>query len=442
MIQYSQFSIQRLHQRLFFLLLVLLPTQLGLHFWPQWAHLLGRRIDYLSPTLYVTDVLTIFVLLSWFVERFPRIMNHELGIMRKMRRKLSLSSFIIHNSLFTLLILFVVFNIWFATSPWVAVYKWVKVAEFVGLGWYIIKTRPDLSWVTFPLSIGVLYSSVLAITQFILQHSVGGPLWLLGERSFTVTTPGVARLDVPQLLLRPYATFPHPNVLGGFLAVLLPVMMHNTKRKKLYDLLTITVGLLALCITFSRSAWIVGGVAIALSSARIMNYEFRIMKKALFAGFVLFIILYSLFMIQGSLTIQRTDESFERRIELNQAAIRIWQHSPLVGAGLGNFLVELPKFTDAREVNFLQPTHNIYLLLLSETGMVGLVLFLWLVWRGILGNADNKGNMRRISLIVLLVLGLVDHYPVTLQQGQLLLTVVIGLVLQRHHNPYGHSHES
>ena len=32
-----------IHQRLFLLLLALLPTQLGWHFWPTWAYILGRK---------------------------------------------------------------------------------------------------------------------------------------------------------------------------------------------------------------------------------------------------------------------------------------------------------------------------------------------------------------------------------------------------------------
>src|SRR5476649_2203358 len=39
-----------------YLLIFLLPTQLGIHFWPNFSLLLGIRVDYLSPTLYVTDV--------------------------------------------------------------------------------------------------------------------------------------------------------------------------------------------------------------------------------------------------------------------------------------------------------------------------------------------------------------------------------------------------
>src|SRR5438105_4334390 len=57
-----------------FLLLFLLPTQLGKHFWPEFSFVQGLRIDYLSPTLYVTDMLVgiLFVLKFDELIRFIR----------------------------------------------------------------------------------------------------------------------------------------------------------------------------------------------------------------------------------------------------------------------------------------------------------------------------------------------------------------------------------
>ncbi len=58
-----------MHMLLFSLLLVFLPTQLGYHVWPDWALVLGRRIDYISPTLYATDILIVLLLVSWCIEK-------------------------------------------------------------------------------------------------------------------------------------------------------------------------------------------------------------------------------------------------------------------------------------------------------------------------------------------------------------------------------------
>lgn len=427
----------KLHRIFFFLLIIFLPTQLGYHFWPDWTLVLGRRVDYLSPTVYLTDVLLVATLLFWFKESVSRIKNHELRIKKKPTQWYS---FIIHNSLFIILtISFVAVNVFVATSKPIAFYKWIKVLEFAALGWYILKTKPSVSLITFCLSLAVFYSSILAITQFFLQHSIGGPLWFLGERTFTIDTPGIARINWCQVssircqeFLRPYATFPHPNVLGGFLAVTLPLIIYElTKRRKIFYLLTIGFGLVALLLTFSRSAIVVGLIAIAYTIARIKNYELRI-KNYIYLTFLFIIILTSYFLLHNS-----PEESVVVREQLNSAAVKIFSRSPLIGVGAGNFLIELPKVLPSRAVYFLQPVHNIYLLLLSEVGLVGTGIVGWLIFSIIKKyelrskNYGQKQNTQifilHTSLFIILLIGLVDHYPLTLQQGQLLLTIYLAL---------------
>ncbi len=389
-----------MHQLFFTLLLVLLPTQLGYHFWPQWAMVLGRRVDYLSPTFYLTDIL-IFLLLLF---KFPklRITAATLGVL-----------------------LCIAINIYFAASPWVAVYTWLKVLEYVLLGLYIVKAKPKFSSVVFYLSIGILYSSVIAISQFFLQRSVGGPLWFLGERTFALDTPGIARTSLwGREMLRPYATFPHPNVLGGFLAITLPLIVTQFKKRKIFYSTTLLLGVSALVLTFSRSAWIAAMFGILILS---LTKKFFVPLLAFAAVIIFFIV--------GSFGLQ--DESVVVRQQLNASATTMFGQSPIIGKGLGNFLVELPKSLSSREIYFLQPVHNIYLLLLSEIGIVGVGLIGYLVFSllnhesRIMNNEKNKKEKFIIhySLFIILLLGFVDHYFLTLQQGQLLLTILLACTI-------------
>jgi len=386
-----------MHQLLFSLLLVLLPAQLGYHFWPSWALVLGRRIDYLSPTLYFTDILIILLLVFWLFEK------------RKKLRVPLLKIFIFLG--------FIFINIYFAANRWVAVFAWIKILELVALGIYIVKTKPRFSSVIFPLSVGVFYSSLIASIQFLLQHSIGGIFWLLGERTFSATTPGIAqiplcfpnKLNCP-LLLRAYATFPHPNVLGGFLAILLPLIITQlNNKKKIFYLLTLGFGIIALALTFSRSAWIVAVLG--------CMYVLLKNKKRLFFPALLFAAL-TVFFIGNTFGFQ--DESVVVREQLNTAALSMFRVSPVIGNGLGNFLVRLPDYLVSRTIYFLQPAHNIYLLVLAETGIIGFAIFLWVLWKTV---SNNK------IIIPILLLGFVDHYFLTLQQGQLLLTIFLSLSL-------------
>jgi len=368
------------HQRFFWLLLLFLPTQLGYHFWPDWAGVLGRRVDYLAPTVYLTDILILLTLSSWFVSQKSKIQIKN--TIWKLLSPLGIAA------------IFITANTLAATSPLVALYKWIKVMEFVLLGWYIVKTKPRFAVIVTPLSIGVFYSSILAITQFVLQHSVGGPLWWLGERTFDVGTPGIARIPLRLefgiwnlefgLKMRPYATFPHPNVLGGFLAAVLPLVvvrylgnLRNLRKKmKLFYGSVLAVGVFALLFTFSRSAIAVGMIAI---TAVIANFKFQISNFKLFLIFFFVIIFGFLLITHHPSPINPNEESVVVRQQLNAAAIKLWQSSPLFGVGLGNFLVRLPEALPTRTIYFLQPVHNIYLLLLSEVGIVGIGLIVFFI---------------------------------------------------------------
>lgn len=377
-----------MHRLFFTLLVIFLPVQLGYHFWPEWSMVLGRRVDYLSPTLFFTDILVLLTLGFW-------IASEGLGRLGKLGRLGIIFVF-----------LFAAGNILFAASRPAAIYHWATFVKFGLLGWYIVKTRPNIAFVSSLLSLSVLYSSLIAVGQFWLQRSIGGPLWFLGERTFAVDTPGIARAVIGgREMLRAYGTFPHPNVLGGYLATVLPLLIseHTNKRiseltKKMYAI-TIVLGSMALIATFSRSAW---AVFLLMMGVR---------KK------IFWVLLPLLFVVPLSWA----EESFAVRNELNIAALRTWKSAPVLGVGLGNFLIALPQYLPSRTIYFLQPVHNIYLLMLAEIGVVGVV--------GVIGviGVMRKRIRFTLPLAALLLLGLADHYPLTLQQGQLLLTIVMAL---------------
>ena len=431
-----------IHRRLFLFLLILLPTQLGFHFWPAWAYLLGRKVDYLSPTVFVTDLVLFAMLIAWWVPAVGKKSHH---------RALRVSW---RQAIIVLGVLgAVTANVLVSANQEVAIYKWVKLLEFAGLGWYIVRTQPVIHEMIFALSLGILYSSVLAIIQFILQHSAGGIFWFFGERTFTPDTPGISRFNICwpfistcKLALRPYATFPHPNVLGGFLATSLPFIVYkqmtefgtkNTSRY--YYWLVLLFGYAALVLTLSRSAWsiaaaiVIGMLYILVRGARsrLLNntVSFRIFLTTLSAFVVGLLVMVILF--QPSMF----DESVIRRMTLNHVALSLWQQSPVIGIGLGNFLVALPKSVAGRQINFLQPAHNIYLLLLSESGLLGLSLFvagLWITLKRrmplIHTHPLSLTHVFFLSFCGLLVAGFVDHYPITLQQSQVWFVVLFAYV--------------
>lgn len=429
------------HQILFYLLVFFLPTQLGFHFWPEWSYVLGRRVDYLSPTLYLTDIVIALLFLAWLTtsSRTQHAFTFPRSIMSK------------KAAIIFLVVCFAGLNIAVAQSRPVAVLKWLKVLEFSFLYWYIVKTKPRKYLVAVMLSGAIFYSAIIAMLQFFLQHSVGGPLWFIGERSFTLTTPGIARASFCQLptstdcreWLRAYATFPHPNVLAGFLVASIPIvidqMVHPTlylrrdgkkidSVRNFFYISIVVIGVIALLLTFSRSSWAIGVLGITSIWYRrtaAKGDHPRLLHIAVYTVIILGISGYWI-----SRAIPVADETILVRQELNGAALSLWQKSPLLGVGLGNFIVTLPDIVTSRTIYFFQPVHNIYLLILSETGIVGGMIFFFLTYkafRQIIFHKDRAGIPYQVALLSVLLLGFVDHYPFTLQQGQLLLAILIGM---------------
>ena len=153
----------------------------------------GLRVDYLSPALYVTDLIIISL---FFLSRFK-----------------------IRVPLFA--IIFFTLNLLISFSPFVTIYKWLRILEYFWLFRYLVsRFHYSLFTIYYSLSLATIWTSLLAWLQFFKQGSLGGLLYWLGERAFDITTPGIAKITVDgQLILRPYATLPHPNALAGFLLV-------------------------------------------------------------------------------------------------------------------------------------------------------------------------------------------------------------------------------
>src|SRR3990167_11020833 len=160
----------------FFLLVFFISFQVGFHFWPNFTYISGVRIDYLSPTLYLLDILIcLFILLS--VPDFLKLKRYLF--------KNKLAKF-----LFLFFVLSLTINFFLAKTPQVHIFGIIKLIEFALLGFSIslfFKKRHVRFFVD-ALALSAVVSSVLAIWQFLNQSSVGGFWYFLGERTFNSST--------------------------------------------------------------------------------------------------------------------------------------------------------------------------------------------------------------------------------------------------------------
>lgn len=396
------------------LLGLLLPTQLGLHLWPAWSYVYGLRVDYLSPTIYLTDLLLVVIL-------FPNLKNLKNIFLTALSSPAKGRNHLVVGGVFVLI------NIYFSVSPPVAVISWLRILLLINLAFWITDQPFNrLTYLFLGLASGVIITVTLALLQFAGQSSLGGITYWLGERRFDITTPGIARLNLfGHLLLRPYSTFGHPNVLAGFcLLVYFLFSRIYSLRSKLLISLAIPFSVLGIFLSFSKTAIF---TIIFLVTCRFLKLK---SKTIIFLAIAIFVIFTLLPVVTTSGIFGRSllDRNF-----LVQESIIMITKSPFTGVGLGAFTSAQGKLGLGLQGSFiyLQPVHNILLLLLSELGILGLVICFFVIRKLVINQKLEIKNLSFILSAVILT-GSLDHYWLTLPQPRLLLAVVLGLILNRH----------
>ncbi len=365
----------------------------------------------MSPTLYLTDIITILIIFSYFF------------IIKK------------RNFDFRTLLFLAPFSLGFlvAYNFYAFLYGFMKLLEFIFLGLIIVDKFSITNKVLSVLSFTVIFESILVIAQFLNHGSLGSFLYFLGERTFTSQTPGIANASIAgQLILRPYATFSHPNVLAGYLVIIMSLLFiagsNKIKKKEiLLRTIAITSGSIALLLTLSRVAIFVWLIILTIELLRKLNKnKFIILSLFLILIITIWFVLFSSFSKRFSLS-DLGNESTVQRVYFIDNSIKIIAANPIFGVGLNNYFYYSPS-NSKNNILPIQPVHNIYLLILTQSGVLGFGAFLYLVLKTFKKISLFKNKQKKMvfyyTFFALLFLGLFDHYLLTIQQGQLLLTTV------------------
>ena len=125
--------------------------------------------------------------------------------------------------------------------------------------------------------------------------------------------------------------------------------------------------------------------------------------------------------------------SLVERLEYSRLSISLFRENFVTGIGLNQFIYHLPFSTNLElEGRNLQPVHNIFLLWVVETGVLGLLTlagfgaFLW-------PRIKNFPSYKQALLLSILILGSLDHYFLTLRMGMGLLGISLAFMLSSPH---------
>lgn len=318
-------------------------------------------------------------------------------------KRFSVTTLISRYALLTVAL--IALNILFSINPFVSIYKYLRLFLYFQLYLYLVRHHTvflkDLTKF-FPWTI--LWVSLLAIAQFVKQANLGGLLYWLGERPLTMASPQIAKVSLGNLglMLRSYATLPHPNALAGFL--LLSFLILLIIRKKL-PLFLGAVSTVAIFLTFSKAAIVLWFLILCyLVYRRDARLLFLFLPMCLLLLWFLPHIIYP--------------ASINDRLSLSLSSLNIFSTHPLFGIGLGTYPL--------RSVINYQPVHNIFLLALCETGFI--LFTLLLIQFFIFIKQQLRHQYIFISLLAIIFTGLLDHYWITLVQNLLLLTIFMAAI--------------
>ena len=482
--------LSKLWRLLLLIFLFLLPWQTRWIFEP--AYLNGKFWEYGSSSFYGTEIL-LWLIIILFV--FDRLLDLILTFSLKEKEAFPLSSKERRGEVLSPLILFLTLAFFLFLA--------VEVLHSIDIGisynfffhlleglciFLILSEEKERRPLLLAFWSGGIVQALFGAYQFFTQ-SVMANKWL-----------GLA-LQAPQLessviesaterWLRAYGSFGSPNILGGYLAIVLIVGLilycnqptpTPPKRGLLKILLTLgqSIILVGLVLSFSRAAWlgaVVGilglfmtrflplskgeleGVCHPLSTRDGLNDSSRkgrqtpprlplergggemaaYFKQLFFYSAIvltLFIILRPLFITRLFATQRLEQYSLSERASQYPEAGKVFRSHPFLGVGPGAYTLALSKEGRWLPGNWYQPVHNIYILIIAEWGLIGaglwLGIFVWLILEVRLHNPEFLP-----VIVMLFFLGAFDHYWWSLYSGMILWWTIFGLCIRGNINLY------
>lgn len=425
--------------------------------------------EYEAIFVYASDVfLALFVCVSlwlWGVakKRAPS---------RPLRKSISRKT---RNFFLALFVIASLASIFFAPSKGLALYDFARLVFLIGLavaaGSFLGK-EGNFKKVLVLLAVLAVAESVIGFLQFRNQENLG--LQFLGESPVGVADGGTSKIFVEGVrVMRAYGTFPHPNILSAFLFMGLISLFYmylkndhplygglydasksvgyNFRRfirsPQLYIRILLAAGIflvmLGIALTFSRAAWGTGfiiGILFAAGYFLCAPWKhLRPVLRLVFLGVVSAVAVWCVtgWAIAPRAHVSRGEPAVRYRLSYNQLGFDVAAQNPF-GVGIGNqvlYSVEngvYQKF-GMEKVSEWQPIHNIYILIAAETGWLGILGFVGFLSVIIWQNFKNRLNLERLTALLLLasllLLGLFDHFLWTIEQGRLMLWLVIGFAI-------------
>ncbi|MEQ9337173.1 MAG: O-antigen ligase family protein, partial [Miltoncostaeaceae bacterium] len=244
------------------------------------------------------------------------------------------------------------------------------------------------------LVIVTLAGGVVAATMALWQFYSGDLWW----------NATLQQANVYSRFFRVNGFFFDPNILGRYLAlgILVAVAVAWVRRgNRDLALLGGAAAIMAagLFVTYSRSSTLMLMLGLALLGARAVGA-----RRALGVAAALLIVIGGITLAasgnvrEAATDLDRLERVSEGRFDLMRGGLTIWRDDPVLGTGVGGFAREFAdNLTDTERARIrVVISHNTPVTVLSEVGLVGFALFLWLLvgagWSVVRGSRAQGGD--------------------------------------------------
>lgn len=333
-------------------------------------------------------------------------------------------------SQFSMMVIALLIRQLITSQPLIALYcafNLVVAALMAGL-LYQQRTVLRSKYISQAIVASFLVQFILGIYQFFLQKPLL-PYYFLGEPKFEPYYRLSRYIFNGQEKILAYASTAHPNILAAvgtlfflMIAAKFSLTMSRSQKKLKQNIvqlrwlaLLLVLTLILIYITQAKTALI----SLLLGNLIIWQKQLKIKittkTQQVCLGLILILIPVLIAIMAQT---YHSDPSITRRHFLNLAAVHMFADKLFLGQGLNQFTINLEQFSSSAEiVRFIQPAHHVGLLLLAETGFLG-------VWLLIISYRLLHKKIQKQLIAPLLIISpllATDHFFYSLQSGRLLL---------------------
>lgn len=396
--------------------LAVTPFQIFHIFYDFNAYASGLFSIYQTAFIHIADLFFIPAIFLWLCDR----LIHKTSIQLESK------------TIATFLILIVAagqISTFFAIDQTLSFISLLRLIEYILLYIFIIDSHISRTSIAYVLATSLGLQICLSGYQYFYQTSLG--LQFLGEPILSNTLPGIAKFTKNEALhLRPYGTFPHPNILGGVLVCTFFLLRYLTSKRAGLIRLLFFVGII---LTFSRAAWIAFIIAL-LSFVFYFRTRSSRAQRQIEIAFIILLFVGLIPALWFRWETIASDAAFTERLSLLKDSFSMLMQYPL-GVGLHNFSLALPHVSPHALLPWhIQPVHNVFALTLSETGILGGLAFFGLyishAWHFIKPKDNSDYHVFGTLFVALTVLMFADHYFWDIFSGSVYFWVFLGLAMQ------------